>query len=58
MRSRFWLLMVVVSLAGTALAAKPHVISFGKVLPVKLFIGPGEDRTVSMNVRALWWMVA
>jgi hypothetical protein len=53
MRSRFWLLMVVVSLAGTALAAKPHVVSFGKVLPVKLFIGPGEDRTVPMNVRAL-----
>ena len=53
MRSRFWLLMVVVSLAGTALAAKPHVVSFGKVLPVKLFIGPGEDRSVPMNVRAL-----
>jgi len=42
-----------VSLAGTALAAKPHVVSFGKVLSVKLFIGPGEDRTVPMNVRPL-----
>ena len=54
MRSRFWLL-VVIAFAGlrTALAAKPHVVSFGKVLPVKLFIGPGEDRTVPMNVRAL-----
>jgi hypothetical protein len=45
--------LVLASLAGTALAAKPHVISFGKVLAVKLFIGPGEDHTVSMNVRAL-----
>jgi len=53
MRSRLWLLVVMVSLAGTALAAKPHVVSFGKVLSVKLFIGPGEDRTVPMNVRPL-----
>ena len=53
MRSRLWLLVVMASLAGTALAAKPHVISFGKVLSVKLFIGPGEDRTVPMNVRTL-----
>jgi hypothetical protein len=53
MRSRLWLLVVMASLAGTALAAKPHVISFGKVLSVKLFIGPGEDHTVPMNVRTL-----
>lgn len=53
MRSRLWLLVVIASLAGTALAAKPHVVSFGKVLSVKLFIGPGEDRTVPMNVRPL-----
>ena len=36
-----------------ALAAKPHVVSFGKVLQVKLFIGPSEDRTLPMNVRPL-----
>ncbi len=53
MRSRLCLLVIIASLAGTALAAKPHVVSFGKVLPVKLFIGPGEDHTVPMNVRAL-----
>jgi hypothetical protein len=55
MRSRFYLLVLIALLASTALAAKPrvHVISFGKSLPVKLFIGPGEDRTVPMNVRAL-----
>ncbi|MGA2962604.1 MAG: hypothetical protein ABSD96_13085 [Candidatus Korobacteraceae bacterium] len=53
MRSKLCMFLVLASLAGTALAAKPHVISFGKVLAVKLFIGPGEDHTVSMNVRAL-----
>ena len=53
MRFKLWLLLVLASLAGTALAAKPHVIGFGKVLSVKLFIGPGEDRTVPMNVRTL-----
>ena len=40
-------------LPSVAMAAKPHVVSFGKVLPVKLFIGPGEDRTLPMNVRPL-----
>jgi hypothetical protein len=54
MRSRLWLLVIIASLAGTALAAaKPHVVNFGKVLPVKLFIGPSEDRTLPMNVRPL-----
>jgi hypothetical protein len=51
---RLWLLIAIIALLpAAALAAKPHVVSFGKVLPVKLFIGPGEDRTVPMNVRAL-----
>ena len=44
---------LIVLLSATALAAKPHVVSFGKVLSVKLFLGPGEDRTAPMNVRAL-----
>lgn len=35
-------------------AAKQHVISFGKVMPVKLFLGPSEDRTVPMQVRPLY----
>ncbi|MGA2991416.1 MAG: hypothetical protein ABSD88_13140 [Candidatus Korobacteraceae bacterium] len=53
MVSRFLLLVCLSLLARPALGAKAHVISFGKVLPVKLFIGPSEERTVPMTVRAL-----
>ena len=54
MRTRFLpLLAAMALLPSVALAAKPHVVSFGKVLPVKLFIGPTEDRTLPMNVRPL-----
>jgi hypothetical protein len=50
---RFLLLLSLTLLARPALAARAHVIAFGKPLPVKLFIGPGEDRTLSIIVRAL-----
>ncbi len=54
MRTRFLPFFAAMALLpSVALAAKPHVVSFGKVLPVKLFIGPGEDRTLPMNVRPL-----
>jgi hypothetical protein len=46
-------LLLLVLLAGPAMAAKQHVIVFGKTLMVKLFLGPGEERTVPMRVRAL-----
>ncbi len=36
-------------------AAKPKILSFGKWMPVKLFIGPTEDKTAPMNVRTLMW---
>ncbi len=35
-------------------ASKPRVITFGKILPVKLFIGPSEDKTIEMKVRGLY----
>lgn len=35
-------------------ASKPHVVSFGKPLPVKLFVGPAEDKTLDITVRALY----
>lgn len=46
-------LAFIFSLAAFA-ASKPHVITFGKVMPVKLFLGPSEDRTVPMQVRGLY----
>jgi hypothetical protein len=45
------LVLVLVGLAG---AAKPHSVTFGKWMPVKLFIGPTEDKTVPMQVRPLY----
>jgi hypothetical protein len=40
-----------------ALAAgkpKVHILSFGKVLPVRLYLGPDEESTAPMKVRALY----
>jgi hypothetical protein len=35
-------------------ARKPHVVSLGKTMQVKLFLGPDEDRTAPMDVRPLY----
>jgi hypothetical protein len=35
-------------------ASKPHVVSLGKATPVKLFVGPAEDRTIDISVRPLY----
>jgi hypothetical protein len=37
-----------------AAASKPHVVALGKVTPVKLFVGPSEDKTVNIVVRPLY----
>lgn len=37
-----------------AAAANPHVITFGKPLPVKLFVGPDEQKSVDMKIRSLY----
>lgn len=34
-------------------AAKPRTVSLGKWMPVKLFIGPTEDKTLDIKVRPL-----
>ena len=35
-------------------ATKPHVMSFGKPTTVKLFLGPSEEKSVSITVRPLF----
>jgi hypothetical protein len=35
-------------------AAKPHVITFGKWLPVKWMVGPTESQVMDMRVRSLY----
>src|SRR5664279_1285661 len=44
-------LMLVIS-AGAA--SKPHVMSLGKPMAVKLFLSSAEDKTVTINVRPLY----
>ena len=44
-------LMLVIS-AGAA--SKPHVMSFGKPVPVKISLGPTEEKTVTIAVRPLY----
>ncbi len=55
MRRLALILVSLVLLCGLAAAAsKPHVISYGKVMNVKLFLGPSEDRTEPLVVRPLY----
>jgi len=51
--SAFGLLLLLLASPAFGAGPKQHVIAFGKWLPVKLFIGPSEDRTIDMKVRAL-----
>lgn len=37
-----------------AAAANPHVIAFGKPLPVKMFVGPGDQTSIDMKIRSLY----
>ena len=47
--------IALVACAGTwAAAANPHVITFGKPLPVKLFVGPNQDKSVDLKIRSLY----
>jgi hypothetical protein len=47
-------LIILCSSSTAAAAGKPHVISFGKVMNVKLFLGPTEDKTAPLAVRPLY----
>jgi hypothetical protein len=55
LRSTLLVLLVLTPLAAVA-ASKPkvHVISFGKTTAVKLYLGPEEERSAPMKVRALY----
>src|SRR5215471_567193 len=47
-------LAVLLSLSLAARAAsKPHSVTLGHGLPVKLFAGPSEDQTIDITVRTL-----
>jgi hypothetical protein len=48
--------LVVVFFAALAVAAasKPHVIGFGSPQPVKLYVGPAEDKVIDLTVRPFY----
>ena len=45
-------LLTLLSTAGAA--SKPHLLTFGKSTPVKLFVGPAEDKGLDISVRPLY----
>jgi hypothetical protein len=54
MRNSALIVLILTLSLHAAAASKPHVISFGKPMPVKLFLGPTEDRTAPLQVRSLF----
>lgn len=51
--SKVVLAIVILAVIASA-ASKPHVMSLGKPMPVKLFLGPTEEKTLTINVRPLY----
>jgi hypothetical protein len=45
---------MVLLVSAAQAASKPHVVTLGKPTPVKLFIGPSEDKTTDITVRPLY----
>jgi hypothetical protein len=46
--------LLILSLLTTCAFAAPHNVAFGKPMPVKLFVGPSEEKALPMQVRALY----
>jgi len=49
---RVFIVLLFAVLAGAA--SKPHVVGFGSPQPVKLHVGPAEDKTIDITLRALY----
>jgi len=49
-----FLSLVITTTTVASAAAKPHAVTFGKWMPVKLFVGPTEDKTLPIQVRPLY----
>ena len=54
MRNLMIAALLVAALSISVAAANPHVITFGKPLPVKLFVGPNDEKTIDMKIRSLY----
>jgi hypothetical protein len=47
------LLLIIFVISATA-TSKPHVINPGKPTPVRLLLGPSEEQSASITVRAFY----
>ena len=54
MRTVHALVVLVLLNIAVSAASKPHVISFGKPQPVKLFVGASETKTMDITVVPLF----
>jgi len=54
MRKLLLLAAIAILAAGPAYAAKQHVVTLGKPMPVKLFVGTNEDKSIDLKVRPLF----
>ena len=54
MRRLALIALLVVPLALAQGAPKTHMVVFGKWTPVKLFLGPNEDKAMDMKIRSLY----
>ena len=46
--------MIVLFSVLASAASKPHIVAFGSPQAVKVFVGPAEDKTIDITVRALY----
>ncbi len=53
-KNLFLVLALLLAAAILASAARKHTIVLGKWMPVKLFVGPNEDRTLDIRIRPLY----
>lgn len=53
MRAGCLALFAIILVMPAVAVSKPHVVTLGKPTPVKLFIGPSEDKMMDVTVRAL-----
>ncbi len=55
MRHSFFVIISVCTLAvGAAAAPKQHVLTWGKWMPVKLFVGPAETESIDIKIRSFF----
>ena len=53
MRTLHVAVVVLISILASA-ASKPHIVAFGNPQPAKLHVGPSEEKTIDITVRALY----